>query len=423
MKAFIAAKNNPFLHWLVDKLYWIALKAVQNIDDIIINPEDVELLKSMKSERMLFFSNHPTTAEPPITYQIANIMGTRFRYMASRQVFDWDFGVTGKIISNLGGFSIIAGINDRESLKTARATLAAPEGKLVLYPEGEPTSGENDNLMPFQQGVVQIALWAYEDAIKVDPNADIKILPAFMKYVFNGSSEELSSHLSDGIKKIEKIFEIDPGNKNLLRRFLTVGRHVLQHAESKYGITVKDEKDFDFRVGRVRHAILDNVADKLGIKDYKKDQDAILKLRQLIAVLEMIGVKYEDPKLPVLTKDQLSWAKGEIEKAFDFVAIKKDYLISYPSAERFYEWLLRYESYLYNAKPRMLGGVPPRKSRKAYVYLSKPISLSTYYPDYKKDKRGTAEKLLKDLRANMQSMLDESLKKTKPLVQPGDIGE
>ena len=114
MKAFIAAKNNPFLHWLVDKLYWIALKAVQNIDEIIINPEDVELLKSMKSERMLFFSNHPTTAEPPITYQIANIMGTRFRYMASRQVFDWDFGVTGKIISNLGGFSIIAGINDRE---------------------------------------------------------------------------------------------------------------------------------------------------------------------------------------------------------------------------------------------------------------------------------------------------------------------
>jgi hypothetical protein len=244
-----------------------------------------------------------------------------------------------------------------------------------------------------------------------------------MKYVFNGSAEELKEHLSDSIKKIEKKFEIDPGNKNLLRRFLTVGRNILQHAESMYNVSVKDDKDFDYRVGRVRHAILDNVADKLGIKDYKKDQDAIMKLRQLIAILEMIGVKYEDPKLPKLTKDQLSWAKGEVEKAFDFVAIKKDYLVSYPSPERFYEWLLRFESYIFNKKPRMLGGLPPRKSRKAYVYLSKPVSLASYYADYKKDKRGTSEKLLKDLRTNMQFMLDESLKMTKTLVNPGDIGE
>ena len=423
MKAFIPANNSPFLHWLADTIYWVALKAVQNIDKIVIKPEDLELLKSMKSERMLFFSNHPTTAEPPVTYHIANLMGTRFRYMASRQVFDWDFGVTGKILSNLGAFSIIAGINDRDSLKTARSTLAAPQGKLVLYPEGEPTSGENDNLMPFQQGVVQIAIWAYEDAIKVDPNADVKILPAFMKYVFNDSPEEMNKHLVDRIKKIEKIFEIDPGNKNLLRRFLTVGRKILEHAEAKYNVTVKDEKDFDYRVGRVRHAILDNVADKLGVKDYKKDQDAIMKLRQLIAILEMIGVKYEDPKLPKISADELSWAKGEIEKAFDFVAIKKDYLITYPSAERFYEWLLRFESYIYNKKPRMLGGVPPAKSRTAHVFVSKPVSIASYYKGDKKERKGLAENLLKDLRTNMQAMLNESMKLSSPLVKPGDIGD
>jgi len=415
MKAFIPAKNNPFLHWLVDSVYWIALKAVQNIDEIVISPQDLEILKSMKQERMLFFSNHPTTAEPPVTYHISNLMGTRFRYMASRQVFDWDFGMTGRLLSNLGAFSIIAGINDRDSLKTARSTLAAPEGKLVLYPEGEPTSGENDNLMPFQQGVVQIAIWAYEDAIKEDPKADVKILPAFMKYVFNDPPEVMQKHLTERIHKLEKRFDIDPGNKNLLRRFLTVGRYLLQHAESAYNVSVKDEKDFDYRVGRVRHAILDNVADKLQISDYKKDQDAIMKLRQLIAILEMVGVKYEDPKLPKISDEQLSWAKGEIEKAFDFVAIKKDYLISYPSAERFYEWLLRFESYTYNKKPRMLGGVPPSKTRKAYVYLSKPISIAANYSSNKQERKGLAEKLLKDLRANMQSMLDESLKKLLPL--------
>lgn len=56
----------------------------------------------------------------------------------------------------------------------------------------------------------------------------------------------------------------------MLRRFLTVGRYMMEEAEREYNIKDGDKHDFDYRVGRIRHAILDNCADKFQIKGYKE---------------------------------------------------------------------------------------------------------------------------------------------------------
>ena len=166
MQPFIPPGYSLPLNWTVDFLFPVLLKIVQNIEDVVIRPEDIQMLREHKDDRMLFLTNHPTTAEPPLVHHIGKLMGTRFRYMASRQVFDWSWGLVGKVISQLGAFSVIAGINDRDSFKAARSVLAEPGGKLVLFPEGEPTSGENDSLMPFQPGIAQLGFWAMDDARK-----------------------------------------------------------------------------------------------------------------------------------------------------------------------------------------------------------------------------------------------------------------
>lgn len=418
MEPFIPAKFNLPLNWTVDLLLPVALKAMHNINEVIISEEDKAMLRSLRKERLLFFTNHPTTIEPPITFYISNIIGSRFKFMASRQVFEWMYGIAGKVISNLGAFSVIAGIPDRESLKAARAFLAEKEGKLVLFPEGEPTSGENDNLMPFQPGLAQLGFWALEDARKKDPKADIVVLPGFMKYVIDASEKEIMKDLNESMRPLEKKYKIDPGRHNMLKRFLDLGKAMLVEAEAEYNIKDAEHHDFDYRIGRVRHAMLDNVAERLGLRNYNKNGDAIRKLRQLFAVVEMVTIKYDDPNLPKMTDDELKWAMRECVKAFDFIVIKRDYLESNPTPERFYEWLTRIESYVYGKTPRALGGEPSHLPRKAYITFSKSFHLSSYYEEYKKTKKTAVDSMIARLRMDMQALLDASRPLTKPIVQP-----
>ncbi len=424
MQAFIPPSIIYPLAWAIDFTIPSLLKIVQNIDEVVISEKDKEMLRSLREDRMLFASNHPTTAEPPISFYLSNIMGARFHYMAARQVFDWDHGMVGKLISSLGAFSVLAGTSDRESLKQSRKILSEPKGKLVLFPEGEPTSGENDSLMPLQPGVAQLGFWGYEDAKKLDPNADITVLPAFMKYVINAKEDEVRSHLDKSAKNLENKLGINPGNKNILRRFLTIGRTTLEQAEKEYKVESPKDSVWDFRIGRVRHAILDGVADKFSIQNYDRKADAIMKLRQLLATLEMILVGFPDPKLPKMSAEDLEWARRECLKAFDLIVIKPEYLMGYPSPERFYEWLIRLEAYVFNKTPRMLGGEKPHLSRKAYVYFAKPFHLSEYYEAYKKDKKKTVEDVTVRLRIDIQRLLDNCmLELSKPLVKPNDIGD
>ncbi|MCB1157315.1 MAG: 1-acyl-sn-glycerol-3-phosphate acyltransferase [Leptospiraceae bacterium] len=423
MKPFIPANQNLLLNWTAELLFPTLLKSMHNINEIVISEEDKKLLRNHKDERVLLFTNHPTTAEPPIVFQLSNIMGSRFKYMASRQVFDWGFGLVGQVISNIGAFSVIAGIADRDSMKASRQALADKGGKLVLFPEGEPTSGENDNLMPFQSGLAQLSFWALEDARKIEKGADINILPAFIKYVVDATEKEILRDLDESISRIERKYSIKHWDKNILRRFLTVGRYLLEDAEHEYKILAPRQHDFNYRIGRVRHAILDNIADRLNMKNYKKDEDAIHKLRQIFALIEMISINYPDPKLPKINSQELEWAKREAIKAFDMIVIKRDYLISYPSPERFYEWLARYESYVFGKTPRAIGGEASHLPRKAYIKFANHFKLSEYYPQYKENRKQAMETMLERLRVDIQSLLDEMMQLTRPIIAPYDVGD
>lgn len=80
MQPFIAPSHSLPLNWTVDFLFPVLLKIVQNIEDVVIDPEDVRMLRTLRKDRMLFFTNHPTTAEPPIAHYIGKLMGVRFKY-------------------------------------------------------------------------------------------------------------------------------------------------------------------------------------------------------------------------------------------------------------------------------------------------------------------------------------------------------
>ncbi|MBE7439942.1 MAG: 1-acyl-sn-glycerol-3-phosphate acyltransferase [Spirochaetales bacterium] len=412
---FIPPHFNLPLAWSIDLLHSGLLKMLYNITSIEISAEDRALLRSLRYDRLILIANHPSSAEPPVTYHLANVMGARFHYMAAREVFEWGYGVVGKVIANLGAFSVIAGSTDRESLKTAREILAAPSGKLVLYPEGEPTSGENDNLLPFQGGVVQLGFWAMDDLRKQEPEGDITILPVFIKYRIEGTDAHIKSILYSRIKSLENRFRIDPGNKNLLRRFLSIGRILLESTEKEYNIPIASRSDWDYRMGRVRHAILDGVAEKLAFPGYERKGDAITKLRQILSILECVKLRMPVRDMPAVDSRTMKFAERECQKAYAFIAIKRDYLVSYPTPERFFEWLRRFENFVY--------GEFQEPERKAFVYLGLPFKISEYYTTNRLKKKINSKGCLGRMQKEIQALMDKARLVSEPIVRPFDIGE
>jgi hypothetical protein len=416
---FMEAKNFFISHDISYPLLWgfdfslpIILKTALNIDGVDISDEDKKTLRSLNKERLLYFSNHPTTIEPPVAYYVSNVIGSRFYYMASRNVFNWGFGLVGELIKRVGAFSVLSGGADRESVKMAKSVLAGDNGKLVIYPEGM-CSGENDNLVPFMPGIAQIGFWGLEDAKKKDPKADVKVLPAFVKYTLTGTAYSLYREIETSIEKIEHELEINSSNKNLLRRFLTVGRVLLENVEREYGISYVEDKDYNFRVGRVRHEAL-NRAGKILKIEFQENEDAIHKIREVFTVLDGInsGLSTKGPKL---TNKELAEAQKETDRAYLFLVIKPEYLLSYPSAERFMEWLHRFENLVF-------GKTNPR-ARRARVVIARPFGLDEYYHEYKKDKKRTVEEVTNRLRKDIESLLTDSISLTKPIVTPFEVGD
>lgn len=423
MDHFIPPDFNLPTAWFVDAIAPGFIKAAFNIEDVHISPEDRKMLRTLKRERVLYFSNHPTQTEPTIAWFVANAMGARFNSMAARRAFDFGLGMVGKLFQATGAFSVIPGIADRDSMAMARKILSSPEGKLTLYPEGEPMSSENDNLMPFQPGIVKIGLSAFEDARKKDPSADITILPAFIKYILKSPRSEVVADLERSIEVIAKKLKVDLGARNLLRRFLMIGRILMEREEKELGLNVDDSMDWDFRTGRLRHAMMDRVASRLNIKRYDHDADAIQKLRFLTAVIELEELKHPQSPLKGVSQKDFNWANQQVIRAYDFIVMRREYLVSYPSGERFNEWLARFESLVLGKRPRMLGGEPSHLPRAAYVKFAKPFTLGEYYEKYRQDRKGTLQEILDRLRDDMQARLEECLSLSEPIVEPYDVGD
>jgi hypothetical protein len=408
--SFIPPKMNYPLLWLSELTLNPLLKTVHNIDKIIVSDYDRAILKSLRNQRLIYIANHPSTQDPPIAFWVANQMSTRFNYMASREVFDWGSGMVGSIIQSIGAYSVIAGTGDRESLKMTREILSKPGGKLALFPEGEPTSNLNDTLLPFQPGMIQLGFWGLEDALKIDPDARIFILPVYSKYRLNQSTNALRKELDKSLEKIEDKLGINKIGKTIVQRFFSIGKRILETSEKEFNVDVDYSKDYFYRLGRVRHEILNIIAEKTKIKKWNPDDHSIDKIRKILATLELVSIGSPDPKNELPDKATAKWARLAIQRCYDYIAFTPEYLIEHPSAERLFEYLWRFEQDVF--------GSTKYRPHNVNLRVIEPLLLNDYYEDYKKDKKGEVDRLTKLLRDKMEKIMKEESDKTEVLFPP-----
>ncbi len=401
--------------WALDLSFPLLAKLLFNLDGVDLSHEDLKSLRNLKNKRVLYLSNHPSDVEPAIAYYVANEIGTRFNFMASRNIFNWGFGLVGEFIKRVGAFSVLSGSADRDAIKTARKILSESDGKLVMYPEGM-MSGENDNLVTFMPGVGQIAFWGLEDALKKQPSAELLIQVSFVKYKISGSKDSILKDIEESLQKIERKLKVFPGGRTLLRRFLTVGRVLLEETEFELGVPKSEieGKDFDYRLGRARHTALNQAANILNVKFNDTDY-AIEKIRKLFAMIDSIEAGSPLPNAPTdLSSQSLNRAKQLVETAYTFIITKPKNLIQYPSAERLFEWISSFERHVF--------GKSTERARRAHVLFTPAFSIDPYYRMYLSNKNEGLVALMSEIRRQMEGLVGQGKDLTDPIIPPYSVG-
>ncbi|TGN19835.1 lysophospholipid acyltransferase family protein [Leptospira idonii] len=401
--------------WTLDLGFPIFSKLLFNLDGVEISREEERQLRDLRNKRVVYLSNHPSDAEPAIAYYVANQIGTRFSYMASRNIFNWGYGLVGEIIKRVGAFSVLSGGGDREAVKMAKNILSESDGKLVMYPEGM-LSGENDNLVPFMPGLANLAFAGLEEALKKDPTADLFIQPSFVKYKISGNRDSILSEIESSLQRIEKKLKIYPGGRTLLRRFLTVGRVLLEETEYELGVPKIDieGKDFDYRLGRARHTALNQAGAILNVKFHDTDH-AIQKIRDLFTSLDSLEAGMPLPSTPKdLSPQNIKRARQLVDTAYTFLITKPKNLIQWPSAERLIEWIYSFEKHVF--------GKTEFRARKAHVLITPAFSITPFFRTYQSNKKEGISSLMVEIRRQMESLVEKGKGISEPIVPPYSVG-
>eukprot|EP00899_Mesostigma_viride_P025861 jgi/Mesvir1/645/Mv17257-RA.1 len=419
---FLSDAYNWFFATFLDFIEPILLRVMGNIFGVVIRDEDRKMLKSLRDKRLLYYSNHPSVAEPPVALRVAHAMGVHFKYQCARQVFSWHNGFVGRTFRWLGVFSVLPGAVDISSAKYARDVLAMPRGRLAVFPEGEPTTNTNDMLVPFQPGLGRLAFWALTQAQqRQGEQEDLTVLPAFVKYVLMGTPQEIDAKLRESMAVFAGMVKItvDTAKGDLVKLCLKFAHATLQWEAEQLGLS-KDaflkagDKDDDpaainAAINAMRSYLLDRLAERLlayegGAKGawfrYEANKPTLERTRQLLLALD--NLEYDrNTKGPAMTESELDKERGALYRAYAVATLNTDYICKgKPSLECCVEWMMSLERFV-------KGDSWFFRPRIAHVLFGKPFALSEYMAEYGTDKKSATARLDARLQKEIQDLCDQ----------------
>lgn len=377
-------------------------RAVSRIE---IEPSDIERLRALRDERVVLTPNHPTNTDPALIFELSRRAQMPFHYLACREAFDGWRGVWGVLIQRIGAYSVVRGTVDRESFRYTRALLARPQTKLVIFPEGEVYS-QNESLLPFQTGAVQLAMWGREEARKTDPKAQVLLLPCAIRYHFAG---DVSATLERKLAALEKHLALDQSTLDVYARMRGVALCVLRAVEAEYHLQAPPDdghdpqnNDLTPRIEAAKHAALERAAHLLGVKLPRGTLPEQMRSLLHTAEMEMHEDEAHRPQsLALQHLERARLASHDLTRLANWIAVHDGYVLhkddganAQRSSERIAEVLFRLEQEVFG-KATYAG---PRIAR---VRIGEPIIL----PD-ELDRKGLTEwtqKLEESVRALLLS--------------------
>lgn len=364
------------------------IRKTHNVSGIFY--EEIDRLKELvQSEaRILIAPNHSDNADGLVLYRLAEEVDSMFCQMATRELFEGDFGFRHFIFPRCGVFPI-----DREgsvlgALKSAKDVLVRIAKPLVVYPEGE-VYHTNDRLTPLREGAAAMALTSQK---ALEDEAPVYIVPVALKYRYLDPQAAMAG-LAKQLTGLESRFKwVAKPEESIPRRIYRFASGLLALKEVEFlgspgSGTVPD------RVENLRDKLLGRLENRhLGKVGSGEISDRISMVHRRI--VERIKEEATDESRRACRRD--------LDLLFIVVQLFSypgDYIQEYPSVERIGETLLKFEQDLGDG-----GYVTPVSARQLTFRIGEPIDTR----EYLNGKSREAVRAMTDvLSERLQKALDE----------------
>jgi len=398
---FYPPKSNRFVIGLVKLRIKHAIRKKLRVTEIEISDDDLERLRKLKGQRCLLTSSHSGGFEPHIIMYLSKLLQDDYNYMAAMELFQQS-PIYRWLMPRLGVYSIIRGAVDRPSFSMTRKLLAEGKRWLVIFPEGQ-TIWQNSMVIPFQQGVIQLAFKGFEDAAGRSEGAHLHCIPMAIKYVY---LEDMHAEIDASLSRLESKLSISEDSPTLTRygRLRRVAEAVLAAIEKTHELTPSPDGNMNERIEHLKEHAVSGLEHQLGLQS--NDRQTLLdRIRALFNTVDRIvyeeptGSEYEQ-QLALERQRAVSDHYEDLWRLLQFVSIYDGYVKESMTFERFLDVLCLLEMEV--RRERKIWG--PRKAR---VKVGEPIDLKDHASAYKSLKRETVRDVTASLESSVREMLDD----------------
>ena len=398
---FCPPKHNPFVIWICKRTACLNIRKKLKVTEIEISDKDLDRLRGLRGKRCLLMPSHSGGFEPYLIVYLSKLLKDNFFYLAAMEAFQRN-PVIGWIMQRMGSYSIIRGTADRKSFQMTRKILTEGKRWLVIFPEGQ-TVWQNDTVIPFQEGVTQMAFKAIENLDKENRDSSLTCIPMAIKYVY---LQNMDSEIEESLQRLESQFfpQAPPPLDSSYDRLLRIGSAMLTANELNHKIPPDDQKSFNERIQSMKEKVVEEIEQKLDITP-RSGQQLLDRIRACFNILDSMicaeasGSDY-DQKLSSEYIQSCRHLYYDLWRVLQLVAIYDGYVGESLTTERFLDVLGLLEMETFSER-RIWG------PRKAIIKVCEPIDLRDHFENYKTDKRAVIHKTTLALENSVRDMLEK----------------
>ena len=366
-----------------------------------VDSESIARLKAIHGHPTVLAPNHPAYEDPAVMFLLSERLSQPYYYLAARETFDKGrFGaIKCFLLQRAGVYSIVRGTVDRDAFRTTRALLFKGDWPIVIFGEGE-ISRQNDTVMRFERGIVQMCFWALDDMEKAGVSKPLYAVPVGIKYHY---PQDMWDAIDAALTKLEN-YILPPAERTPVGRYARlrrIGVAIFKTLAVEYQYKVDETVPLDVHIERLKKVILSHAEGIMGIHT---EADVLTRTRALKNIVD--AEVYRDieqmteyeRKIHEELLQKFQQFYPDLERLINFISISDGYVAEEQSPERFLDVILRLER-------EVFGRSEMRGPRVVSLRIGEPKNLRECYDTYRTQKRETVEQITHKLETEVQSLV------------------